>query len=274
MVSFLGPLLLRQFLNRVHNTVRVQSYIYDLVTLGSDDTKLFLRTMDSVPPEFFANNVKRLCLSVSVSAINAERILKICTGVVDLAFWVDYLGAFPTQSIAPFLSPLPLRRLSIELDHFASLFSESNSPPKWCNTVTHLDIILWKHQSSPTIPHLHKLLSLTHLALRPRHNLKDNHLLPILSSCKRLRILIVFDDPDSEETVWAEDPRVVYMPYPFKIIPEWEAQAKQDDDCSWSRSEELVRKYSAERATQGFFLFTFFMMGNLILMMFTGSTAI
>ncbi|KAF8191819.1 hypothetical protein BJ912DRAFT_1021995 [Pholiota molesta] len=215
---------------RVARRIRlwVQSYIYDLVTLGSDDTKLFLRTMDSVPPEFFANYVKRLCLSVSVSARNAERILKVCT--------VGRTISFAATAPKTLYRAQPLRLL----------FSDPKAPPKWCNSVTHLDIILWKHQSSPTIPHLHKLLSLTHLALRPRHNLEDHYLLPILSSCKRLRILIIFDDPDSEETVWAEDPRVVYMPYPFKIIPEWEAQAKQDDDCSWSRAEELDQlRYNA-----------------------------
>ncbi|KAF9482284.1 hypothetical protein BDN70DRAFT_991218 [Pholiota conissans] len=230
----------------------VQSYIYDLVTLGSDDTKLFLRTMNSVPPEFFAAKVRKLCLSVSVSAGNAERILKVCTGVVDLAFWVDYMRAFPKQSVAPFLSPLPLRRLSIELNHFISLFTDPKSLPKWCDALTHLDLILWKHHSSPIIPHLDKLLALTHLALRPRHHLREDHqLLTNLSGCMRLQVLIIFDEPDSEETVWSEDSRVVYMPYPPKIITEWEAQAKHDDGCSWSRAEELVRKISAERTTQG-----------------------
>ena len=141
MVRRFGPFTLRQLLKKFDPAVRVQSFIYDMVTLGSSDTKLFLRTMDAVPPGFLANYVKRLCLSVSVDASDAERILGVCTGVVDLAFWVDYLRVFPAKPISPFIAPLPLQRLSIELNHFTSLFSDLNSQPKWADTLTHLDIV-------------------------------------------------------------------------------------------------------------------------------------
>ncbi|KAF8966631.1 hypothetical protein BDZ97DRAFT_622358 [Flammula alnicola] len=226
----------------------VQPHIYDMVTLGSDDTALFLRTMETVPPEFFASHVKKLCLSVSVSAANAERILSVCKGVVDLAFWVDYLGRFPKRSIAPFISLLPLHKLSIELTHFTSLFSDPNSRHRWCDTLTHLEIIFWTHEMSPKVPHLHKLTSLTHLALRLRHSqVYEDSLFTILSECKHLKTLVIFDEPDTEDMVWTEDPRVVYLPYPPKVVPEWEAQARKDVACSWSRAEDLVRKHAAER---------------------------
>ena len=251
MVRRFGSFTLRQLLKKFDPAVRVQSFIYDMVTLGSSDTKLFLRTMDAVPPGFLANYVKRLCLSVSVDASDAERILGVCTGVVDLAFWVDYLRVFPAKPISPFIAPLPLQRLSIELNHFTSLFSDLNSQPKWADTLTHLDIVLWAAQTSNTIPHLDRLAALTHLALRPLHNIKNFDFSITLSSCKRLQVLILYDEPDSDEGISSEDPRVVYMPYPFKIIPEWEAQARNEDECSWSRADELVRKNGAEREPQG-----------------------
>jgi len=237
------------------STHRVQPCIYDMVTLGNDDTKLFLRTMDSMPPEFFAVHVKKLCLSVSVGAKNAKRILSICTGVTDIAFWVDYLGTYPRHPIAPLISPLPLRRLSIELKHFLSLFTGPEPDHGWCDTLSHLDIIFWTHELSPAIPHLEKLSSLTHLALWLRHSqAQETSLLAIVSARKSLKVLAIFDESDNPEDItWPADPRVVYMPYPSNVVREWEAQAKQNPDCSWSRAEDLVRKRTAERKRFLFF---------------------
>jgi len=222
-----------------------------MVTLGANDTNLFLRTMDSIPPEFFSVHVTKLCLSVSVSAKNAKRILSTCTGVIDLAFWVDYLGTYPRHSIVPLISPLLLRRLSIELKHFLSLFTDAEPDHGWCETLTHLDIIFWTHELSPAIPHLEKLSSLTHLALRLRHGqAQEASLLAIVSARKSLKVLVIYDESDDPEDItWPADPRVVYLPYPSNVVREWETQAKRSPDCSWSRAEDLVRKRTAERIT-------------------------
>ncbi|KAF8155573.1 hypothetical protein B0H34DRAFT_660129 [Crassisporium funariophilum] len=232
---------------RVHSWV--QPCIYDLVTLGNDDTALFMRAMDSIPPEFFSTNVKRLCLSVSVGGRNATRILAACSGIVDLAFWVDYLRAFPNNSLTPYISPLPLRRLSIEFSHYLHLFRDPQMRPGWCETLTHLDIIFWQEEKSPVLPHLEELSSLTHLLLRLRHNqIRDNSLLAILSACQYLKLLIIYDDTDTtEDTISSVDSRVVHMRYPPHIVREWEAQAVQDPGCVWARAEELIRRHTAER---------------------------
>ena len=103
MVRRFGPFTLRQLLKKIDSAVRVQSFIYDMVTLGSSDTELFLRTMDTVPPGFLANYVKRLFLSLSVYASDSELILVVCTCVFDLAFWVDYLRVFGENSGANLL---------------------------------------------------------------------------------------------------------------------------------------------------------------------------
>jgi hypothetical protein len=214
-----------------------------MVTLGNADTELFVRTMESMPPDFIANNVKRLCLSVSVGGDSGANILRSCTGIVDLAFWLDYLQAFPEHSLSPLISPLPLRRLSIELSHYRTLFSESAA---WCETLTHLDIIFWSRETSPVIPYLDRLPSLSHLLLRLQHNrAKKGSLLAILSACKALKILVIYDEldrTDSEDAVLAVDPRVVKIHYPANVVRDWESRAKLDWNCTWSRAEELVRK--------------------------------
>jgi len=202
--------------------------------------------MESMPPDFIAVNVKRLCLSVSVGGDSAARILRSCTGVVDLAFWLDYLQAFPEHSLSALISPLPLRCLSIEQSHYRTLFRESAA---WCETLTHLDIIFWSRETSPVIPYLDKLPSLSHLLLRLRHNrAKNGSLLAILSACKALKILIIYDESDwTEDAVLAVDPRVVKIHYPANVVRDWESRAKLDWNCTWSRAEELVRKKNMQR---------------------------
>ena len=246
------PVLFYFFSNADLHCARVQPHIYNMVTLGSTDTELFVRTMKSMPPNFIAFSVKRLCLSVSVGGDNATHILRSCTGVVDLAFWLDYLQFFPEHSLSPLISPLPLRRLSIELSHYRTLFRESAA---WCKTLTHLDIIFWSRETSPVIPYLDKLPSLSHLLLRLRHNrAKKGSLLAILSACKALEILVIYDESDRTEdaVLLAVDPRVVKLCYPVNVVRDWESRAKLDWNCTWSRAEELVRKqrHAAAQAAQ------------------------
>jgi hypothetical protein len=230
-----------------------------MVTLGNTDTDLFLRTMESMPSDFVAINVKRLCLSVSVGGDSAARILRACNGVVDLAFWVDYLQAFSEHSLLAIISPLPLRRLSIELSHYRSLFRE---PPAWCDTLTHLDIIFWSLETSPVVPYLDKLPSLSHLLLRLGDNRTKKHsLLAILSACKALKILVIYDEWDgTEDAVLTVDPRVVKICYPVNVVRDWETRAKLDGNCTWSRAEELVRKQKhavAQRQSCFFYIYAF-----------------
>ena len=240
---------------------RVQPQIYDMVTLGNTDTELFVRTMESMPLDFIAFNVKRLCLSVSVGGDNATHILRSCTGVVDLAFWLDYLQTFPEHSLSPLISPLPLRRLSIELSHYRALFRESTA---WCETLTHLDIIFWSWETSPVIPYLDKLPSLSHLLLRLRHNRANKgSLLAILSACKALKILVIYDESDrTEDAVLAVDPRVVRIRYPANVVRDWESRAKLDWNCTWSRAEELVRKQKHAAQRQGWIFYFIFKKGH------------
>lgn len=64
-----------------------------MVVLGWDDCDKFLWAVEKKPREFFATSVTHLCLSYSVSSEKASRILEVCSGIVELALWVDFGGA-------------------------------------------------------------------------------------------------------------------------------------------------------------------------------------
>ena len=226
---------------------RLLPQIYEMVALGSSDTALFLRTTQSMPQKFFADNVKKLCLSVSVDTSHAERILTLCTGISDLAFWVDCIDTPGNHAIMSLISRLRLCRLSMEQSHFISLFSDPTTRHAWCDSLTHLDIIFWHYEISPVVPHLDYLPSLTHLSLRLGHNkARPGSLLDILSSCKKLEFMIIYDE-ESEEGTRVVDKRVVYMPYPSSVVQAWEAQARRDTTSSWFSAEDAIRRYIMEQ---------------------------
>ncbi|KAF9010230.1 hypothetical protein BDQ17DRAFT_1009664 [Cyathus striatus] len=226
---------------RVHEWV--QPLVYEIVTLGADDTALFLRTMDSKPSEFFATHVKQLCLAVSVNPEDAARILAVCTGVIGLAFWVDYLAAASDVPLSALITSLSLRRLSIEFTHYLDLCEISKpSSVNWRVKLTHLHVIFWADEEPAFIPHLECLSCLTHFSLRLRYRqLTEGSISAILASCKSLRILaILLDELDlMQDLAKFEDKRVVFMPYP-DAVQDWEASLRGLPDI-WSRAEEMVR---------------------------------
>ncbi|KXN86503.1 hypothetical protein AN958_09975 [Leucoagaricus sp. SymC.cos] len=188
--------------------------IYDMVTLGSEDTALFLRTLASKPARFFATHVKCLCLSVSVKPTDAERILSVCSGVRFLAFWVNYLSA-----------------LSIEAEHLRDLCQSSEKKllskgvSAWSTNLTHLDIVFWPEDDWHVVPDLSQLSALTHVGLwHPHGCVEENLVSEILSWCEQLKILlVVVHEDDMTHQPRSQDRRVVLMPYPATIVQDWEA---------------------------------------------------
>lgn len=252
----------------------IQPYIYRIVTLGREDSDLFLRTMDMKPPEFFAAHVKHLCLSISVTAQKAIRILSVCTGVVELALWVNFGGprslfapgaepnhnptppAFPSpanSSSEPvanpgvYLAALALRRLSIEHKHIVSFFAAPRSVrPAWYSTLTHLEVVFWERVLAPDIPGIGELTSLTHLSLGLRHasvHEKSEWVEVIVKSCAKLEVLIPMANEDDEleepflvlERCW-----VVPLHYPASVIANWEASY-------WGLPDNYTRAYDEIR---------------------------
>lgn len=231
-----------------------------MVTLGSSDTALFIRTLASKPAEFFATHVRCLCLSISVNPKDAERILSTCTGVRNLAFWVDYLSAFPDSSISHLISSLSLQRLSIEAHHLQAIYDDSfgsSSSPNhtWYAGLTQLDIVFWgDDEDSHALPYLSQLQSLTQLGLWHPHTAVDEALIPlVLSACERLEILllVIHEDDLIQNPPTFQDSRVVLMPYPPTVVQDWEAFLKGQPN-TWSRAKEsLLANASAQKASDG-----------------------
>ncbi|KAJ3742605.1 hypothetical protein DFH05DRAFT_226590 [Lentinula detonsa] len=215
----------------------IRPSIYKMVTLGSRDVALFLRTMEMLPPEFFAQSVKRLCLTVSVKPNDAQKILQTCTGVTSLACWVDFLGWIPSVPFQKLLYPLSLRRLSIEVAHFQTLsFLEC----AWIHSLTCLDLVFWK-EDSLLISELRFLPALTHLALMLQHrDIEESALAYILSIAPSLQVLCLVtneDDLERVEHTKRVDPRIVCLPHPERVL-DWEAPYRGCPDM-WSHAEEI-----------------------------------
>ncbi|KAJ3727377.1 hypothetical protein DFJ43DRAFT_1001719 [Lentinula guzmanii] len=241
---------LRLVAHRVRIWIRPS--IYKMVTLGSRDVALFLRTMEMLPPEFFAQSVKRLCLTVSVKPNDAQRILQTCTGVTSLACWVDFLGWIPSVPFQNLLYPLSLRRLSIEVAHFQTLsFLEC----AWIHSLTCLDLVFWK-EDSLLISELRFLPALTHLALMLQHrNIEESALAYILSIAPSLQVLCLVtneDDLERVEHTKRVDPRIVCLPHPERVL-DWEAPYRGCPDM-WSHAEEIKeqRGFAINRVRQFF----------------------
>ncbi|KAF5386456.1 hypothetical protein D9757_005926 [Collybiopsis confluens] len=216
----------------------IQPLIYEMVTLGRGDVALFLRTMAMFPADFFVRYVKRLCLTVSVRPHDARTILQTCTGVSNLACWVDFMGISPASPFRHLFYPLPLRRLSIEVGHFRQLgFSEC----VWTGSLTCLDIVFWD-QGPLVLSELRFLPSLARLSLYlSQSDVDEPSLLSILSATPTLQILVLVveeDDLDRFEHTTRIDPRIVCMPHP-PTVPDWEAPHRGLPDL-WSHAEEIV----------------------------------
>lgn len=217
-----------------------------MVTLGSDDTALFMRTLSSKPSGFFAAHVKCLCLSISVEPVDARRILSICKGVKTLAFWVDYLSAFPDSSLTQLISPLSLHKLSIEAQHLYSICQNpvdtlSESCHNWSDSLTDLDIVFWPDDDVDAFPHLDQFHSLTNVGLWHPHGFVSEEIIWfVLGSCQRLEILLVVVDESDlvQKPALIHDPRVVLMPYPSTIVQDWESSFMGRQN-TWLRAKEV-----------------------------------
>jgi hypothetical protein len=226
--------------------IRIAPIIYNMVTLGSDDTALFLRTLASKPPEFFAAHVKCLCLSVSVQPMEAEKILSTCTGVRMLAFWVDQLSTLPDTSVTQLLSPLSLRKLSIEVQHLhvlcqSTFKTSTDGSSLWYTNLIHLDIVFWSEDNPHPLPDLTHCRSLTHVGLwNPSSLVVESLVSEVLNLCEQLEILlVVFHECDMAHRPTFHDRRVVFMPYPARVVQDWE-DSFQGQSNTWSRAQEAV----------------------------------
>jgi len=237
---------------------RIRPVIYEMVTLGSSDASLFIRTMNmsKFPASFFARHVKILCLTVSTRPADAIRILRTCTGVMSLACWVDFRGSFPQVPFPDVLAQLPLRRLSIEIEQFKQL---PVTRCYWRASLTHLNLIFWTRHESIEIPGLELFQSLTHLSISLQGpEVDESSLLRLLTTGRFLKILCIVVDEHEYEHVGdttAMDPRIVYMPRASDgNVPDWEAPYRGRPD-TWIYAEGIVAEQISNNRSHSMFLF-------------------
>ncbi|TFK67703.1 hypothetical protein BDN72DRAFT_842717 [Pluteus cervinus] len=68
----------------------IEKIIYKTISLSTQrKCTLFLRTLDSRPPEFFSSHVKAICLPYFLDTRQASRIVSLCSRVENLGCWAQ-----------------------------------------------------------------------------------------------------------------------------------------------------------------------------------------
>ncbi|KAJ7492084.1 hypothetical protein FB451DRAFT_1020958 [Mycena latifolia] len=174
---------------------RVQLWVdlifYESVTISSNNGDKFTDLFDLPKYQgFFARTVKILTLPYLARPDQIWRILSVCTGVQMLGCWFG--GSLEEHSpwyLHFLLSQLPLRRLSIEYIHFATIPSTSST---WLSSPTHLDLSFWEDRPlvlSDLKQSLHRLPRLTHAGLSFSTS-DQTHAEVICSGCANLQLLL------------------------------------------------------------------------------------
>ncbi|KAF7362241.1 hypothetical protein MVEN_00570300 [Mycena venus] len=222
---------------------RIDRIFYELVTLANDRHAEKFRQLiqsDSKPPGFFTV-VKTLCLTYTVPGSTACGILAACKEVRSLACWVDN----QSPQLPLLVSRLPLRRLSIELEHFSSIPVDPSS--LWLSSLTHIDLVPWGDFPAQGLSKLRHFPRLTHVALNPaRMSGTPEHIAIVCSSCPCLQVLILLrrrnsPDPGPQQE---HDHRIVMLEEPNGRMEDWEASYFGHEDI-WSRAEVIVAKQKA-----------------------------
>jgi len=169
--------------------------MYNTVILTSET--LACRFVDSLRfrPAFASTKVRSLCLDGTVQLATATEIVRLCSGVKDLALWILPRGDTPIvpdlQNLLDALNLLPLSRLSI---HLSTIFRRTASPflpsiPLF-SKITHLELldgwVLWSSATG-----IQCLAQITHLSLRlvSIHHTAPALLQQILTNCVHLQVL-------------------------------------------------------------------------------------
>ncbi|KIK68721.1 hypothetical protein GYMLUDRAFT_36212 [Collybiopsis luxurians FD-317 M1] len=89
----------------------------------------------------FAKNVSSLCLTYN-HQLTADQVKHFasCRMITQLALWVDYAKC---PEVTAGLVSLPLKRLSLELEHFTRLPRVPSSSSIWTSCLSHLELVFW-----------------------------------------------------------------------------------------------------------------------------------
>lgn len=234
--------------------ISIEAIIYETVILNFNlgTTKLFLRTINSRPPEFFAKNVKKLCLTNILTFAQAQSIFAVCTGLTDLGCSVDVPLA--SGGLLSLIQTRTLERLSVKVE---ALWR--NSPPRRISSrelfpnLSHIDIV---NPPSFSIAidwsWLCDLPALTHISFGDLFAAEHLHVFELLRhllvNCESLQALIVTShDPSFLCELQREDihdPRLVLLPnfhHPKNLDAYWQG-IKQGEPDFWALCDEMVTR--------------------------------
>ncbi|KAF8074548.1 hypothetical protein FPV67DRAFT_1665300 [Lyophyllum atratum] len=228
----------------------MESYIYDTVTLATTSIcHRFLYAVEVRSSSFFTETVKSLCIPGDIKPDDVQPILKVCRGVVNLAYWIN----IPSAHYSPFSIVSPLRPVQLSINT-GGLFGRE-IPPNFTHPfferVTHLEIVDWPWEAGSSASSGFELLpSLTHLALDVDGYDESiiNQLRSLLEACQRLRVLLCLarTEEDMINTAHAfaeldkDDDRIVILS-DSDVVENWQGSLTENPDtCQWIYAESIV----------------------------------
>ncbi|KAF9526859.1 hypothetical protein CPB83DRAFT_857103 [Crepidotus variabilis] len=137
-----------------------------------------------------------------------KRILGRCTNAHNVALWWDSTwidSVTKPEGLGLLQTHTAIKTLSTEAEYLGL----SNLPVGAYPHLTHLDILNTEHRSWEYWSPLSTLPSLSHLALTSP--IVGNHAKQLLGLCKKLQMLIIFNDPDKEDLLDIQDPRLLMI---------------------------------------------------------------
>ncbi|KAJ6546766.1 hypothetical protein DFH09DRAFT_1039972 [Mycena vulgaris] len=220
----------------------IEPFLYRVIRVeDSSMGDAFLEATSSKPPSFFRDAVRHVLLDAMAPwpVDVAKDVLKICTGVVNIAL----CGKFSTPEILPVLAEMPIQRLAA---HLEQLFGDSPIDPAYpaFTSITHLHIFD-DYPEAAVLDCIPALPALTHLCLS--EEVAEDTVTRLLAECPRLDLLVIPWDISKMEWAesWAQDARIedvrcVVMVY-IDWVSNWEAGAHGLPDF-WSAAEAFVKK--------------------------------
>ena len=228
---------------------RMEALIYETVTLSDSHLcRRFLFTVDSRPPHFFEHHVKTLCIPGDIRPEHAKRILSVCQGVINLAYWItSWCPPPPFALIAPTLRP---RQLSFNTYGLFHLTTPPDFTLPFFARVTHLEVVDWPFIAESC--QFERLPSLRYLAVdidQYGHAIVLE-LRRILNECQHLAVLLCLvrqqsamsDVEEAFRLVGDDDIRLVILP-DSEPLENWEASLDlASDNCQWSCAERIIEE--------------------------------
>ncbi|KAJ7062172.1 hypothetical protein C8F01DRAFT_1136754 [Mycena amicta] len=173
-------------------------YRVSLISNDADLQRLQRLLHDHEQSTYAKKHLHHLALSTNVSRAAIKEILSVCTNITDLALWtgdtypalLDEMQALDKLTPALFDGPRGFQLPTKDSEQFRPFAS-----------LTHLDV--FSSQPSTLIPFLNMLPALTHLSFTDDY--APRAITTILSTCERLRILMLLSTGDRFMTVYDSD---------------------------------------------------------------------